>query len=110
MKKLPDALFLAAYAWRAPALFPAAYLGALGAISLLLDRGANVNSTASPKGMTPLHLAAIGGHSDVTERLLDAGAIPSIKDKRGRTALAYATKLGHEAVRRRLLNAGRLDA
>ena len=40
-------------------------------------------------------------------RLLDAGAVPSIKDKKGRTALAYATRLGREVVRRRLLVAGR---
>ena len=48
-----------------------------------------------------------GGHDDVVARLLDAGAVPSIKDKKGRTALAYATRLGREAVRRRLLVAGR---
>lgn len=53
--------------------------------------------------MTPLHLAAIGGHDDVCAQLLAQGADPSAKDKLGRTALVYATKLGRDAVRRRLL-------
>ena len=100
---------VAAYACRCPALHIAAYFGQLVAINHLLKRGATVNSTAHPKGMTPLHLGALMGHADVLARLLDAGALPSIKDKRGRTALAYATKLGHEEARRALLVAGRSD-
>ena len=62
-------------------------------------------STSPPKGMTPLHLAAIGGHDDVCARLLTKGAAAGAKDKRGRTAQAYAERLGHDAVRRRLLHA-----
>ena len=133
MDKLPDVLFIFAYCVRSPVLHMAAYLGGLTKVDYLLERGANANSTANPKGMTPLHLASIGersrdacllapcshadhvrlralhsgGHDDVVARLLDAGAVPSIKDKKGRTALAYATRLGREAVRRRLLVAGR---
>ena len=55
--------------------------------------------------MTPLHLAAIGGHDDVCARLLDLGARADMKDQRGRTALGYATKFKRDAVRRRLLAA-----
>ena len=84
-----------------------AYEGTVDLVNLYLERGASVNSTSSPPGMTPLHIASIFGNEDVCARLLDAGAIPSIKDKRGRTALAYATKMGHEPVRRRLLVASR---
>ena len=74
--------------------------------AVLLERGASPNST-NHRGMTPLHLASIGGHEDVCVRLLAAGATPDIKDKRGRTACAYATRLGHQAVRQKLLLAGR---
>ena len=103
--KLSDAFVLFAYVLRSTALHAAAYFGNLPAANLLLERGADVNSTANPKGMTPLILAAIGGHDDVVARLLAAGASPGAKDKRGRTALSYAEKLGRDAVRRRLLNA-----
>ena len=58
--KLDDVTLMNAYVTRPTALHVAAYMGALPAANLLLERGAGVNSTASPKDMTPLHLAAIG--------------------------------------------------
>ena len=108
--KLPDVVIFFSFVTRTTALHAAAYYGMLPHVDLLLERGADVNSTANPKGMTPLILAAMAGHDDVVARLLAAGASPGAKDKRGRTALAYATKLGHEAVRRRLLVASRGSA
>ena len=104
MAKLSDVVFVFAYTTRSTPLHRAAYFAALPALSFLLEHGAPVNSTANPKGMTPLHLAVIGGHEDVCALLLVAGADSSIKDKFGRTAVAYAAKFGHDALRWRLQN------
>ena len=52
-----------AYNTRNPALHVAAYHGDLIAIELLLERGAAIDSTANPKGMTPLILSAITGQA-----------------------------------------------
>ena len=80
----------------------ASYFGVLQAVDLLIERGADVSSTANPQGMTPLHLAVIGGHEDVVTRLIAAGADVSLEDKRGRTALAYAEQLHSAATPRTL--------
>jgi ankyrin repeat protein len=101
--KLPEFVFVLSHLFRSSAIHFAAYFGNVPALELLIERGADIHSTASPKTMTPLILGAIGGHDDVCERLLELGALVGAKDKRGRTALSYAKKLGHEDVVRRLL-------
>jgi len=97
--KLPSFIYRFAYLARTTALHCAASQGKLTVVNFLLGRGAPINSTANPKGMTPLHLAIVGDHLDIIARLLGAGADSLIKDKRGRTALALATKLRRDAVR-----------
>ncbi|KAH6838486.1 hypothetical protein B0I37DRAFT_239616 [Chaetomium sp. MPI-CAGE-AT-0009] len=48
--------------------------GATQAVKLMLARGdASVKDT-SPKGWSPLHYAAVGGHVDLCAALLEAGA------------------------------------
>ena len=101
--KLPEFVFVLSYLFRSSALHFAAYFGHLPGIDFLIAHGADIHSAANPKRMTPLILAAIGGHDDVCERLLEKGAHVGAKDKRGRTALSYAKQLGHEAATRRLL-------
>ena len=63
-------------------------------VDFLISKGADVNAVADflydpglPKaypdcGMTPLHLAALAGHSEMARLLLYRGADPSIKDSR----------------------------
>ena len=96
----PEYLMFFTHCTRTPALHVAAYFGVLQAVDLFIERGADVSSTANPQGMTPLHLAVIGGHEDVVARLLAAGADVSVEDKRGRTALAYAEQLHSAATPR----------
>ena len=101
--KLPNAIFQFSYRTRTTALHAAASTGMLAVVDLLLARGAPINSTANHYGMTPLHLATVGGHPDIVAWLLEKGADPTIKDKRGRTALAHAIKLRREVVQPLLL-------
>ena len=96
----PEFMLYFTHCTRTPALHVASYFGVLQAVDLFIERGADVSSTANPQGMTPLHLAVIGGHEDVVARLLAAGADVSLEDKRGRTALAYAEQLHSAATPR----------
>ena len=58
-------------------------------VNLLLDRGADIN-VQNKLGWTPLHASAEKGHYDVVQRLVDAGADPSIEDGSKRTAWRIA--------------------
>lgn len=55
---------------------------------------------------TPLHLAAINGHAEVTESLLACSANGDIQDKDGWTALHHAANMSHLQVVELLLKAG----
>jgi len=57
------------------------------------------------RGQTPLHSAAEGGHAEVTQLLLEAGADAAITTAQGRTALHMAAMAGHSQVVQRLLAA-----
>lgn len=46
---------------------------------MLIDRGADVNATAG-ENITPLHLAACGGHREMVELLLAASADRNVRD------------------------------
>lgn len=90
----------------ATALHMAAYYGKLGAIDVLLDFGADVNSTSGVRGLTPLHAAAMRGHEAVAQRLLAAGADPTIRDRYRRRPFDWATKRGYTELARTLSGAG----
>ena len=57
---------------------------------------------AAPGGLTPLMIAAAGGHEAVVELLLRCGADPARRDARGRSAAFYARAAGHPALADRL--------
>ncbi|KAI8494515.1 positive regulation of extrinsic apoptotic signaling pathway via death domain receptors protein [Branchiostoma belcheri] len=72
----------------------------------LLQQGVDVNCRVSGVGNTPLHKAASGGHVDVAELLLKAGAQVDSRNKFEYTPLHYAAEEGHVGVAELLLKAG----
>ena len=74
----------------------------------LLSGGTAVTDVnqGTPKGRTPLMLAAAKGYSRVVKVLLNKGADVSIVDDDGYTALLVSAKCGHLAVTKLLLKAG----
>ena len=91
---------------RATALQLAAFLGNMGALKVLIERGANIeNRGLMPRKMTPLHMAVLGGHNEAVSVLLEAGARTDAKDSAGRTPADLAKCLGHQTIRQRLQQA-----
>lgn len=58
--------------------------GCLKIVKFLIINGININATNS-FGWTPLHCAALGGHSEIIKFLLENGADPNIRNKKGET-------------------------
>ncbi len=72
----------------------------------MLGNGANVNYI-NAYGETALMYAALNGHSEVVNILLENGtAITNYQNYRGETALIFATKNGHRKVVELLLECG----
>ncbi|XP_068150473.1 DNA-binding protein RFXANK [Drosophila tropicalis] len=72
----------------------AASYGQLNSVQLLVSAGANVNSLA-PDLVSPLLLAAAGGHNEIVRFLLERGAHSNHMDIVGNTALMYAAAGNH---------------
>lgn len=68
--------------------------GQIAASALLIENGANVNKMA-PDLISPLILAASGGHHEIVRLLLQRGADVKHKDIIGNTALMYAAFGNH---------------
>lgn len=84
----------------------AAMKGDREAVRTLLKQGADVNQPQGD-GMTALHWAAAGGHADLLETLLYAGANVRATTRLGSyTALHVASQAGHAAIITTLLKAG----
>ena len=63
--------------------------------STLAAKRAAIIDVASQSGMTPLHLACLGGRDDCATLLLDCGASIDLLTKDGSTAVAIAVANGH---------------
>jgi ankyrin repeat protein len=79
----------------------ASYGGHRQVAALLLEKGANLNST-NKDGRTPLMLAAGQGHRTVVEVLLKHKADNALKDKDNRTAYDWAKGKKHKSLERLL--------
>lgn len=60
-------------------LLDAARKGDLASVKALVGKGAAIEAK-TPYGQTPLYLAAMSGHADVVEFLLDKGASTNVRD------------------------------
>lgn len=87
------------------ALHVMAKRGDIVAVEWLLAHGAPPNALWPhwDAEVTPLHLAVLGNHADVVQRLLDAGADPAIRDtKHDSNAADWARFFEREAITRML--------
>lgn len=65
---------------------------AMAVVSALLKSGATTSQAQTQTGRTALHLAVIGGHTELVRRLAEAGADASVADNDGLTPLDIATR------------------
>lgn len=87
-------------------LHVAARSGQLEVIRFLpSQKQVNINGK-NKNGWTPLMWAAIVGHSEVAQLLIQATCDIYARDEKGMTALMWAAKHGHQGVAKQLLNAG----
>ncbi|XP_052467037.1 protein TANC2 isoform X2 [Carassius gibelio] len=86
----------------APVLCVHAHLGYMDMVNLLLEYGANVDST-SESGLTPLSYAAAAGHMGIVTALCKRKAKLDHLDKHGQCALVHAALRGHLEVVRFLI-------
>ncbi|KIY43530.1 L-asparaginase [Fistulina hepatica ATCC 64428] len=70
------------------------------------DVAAGVVNCLDGSGRSPLHSAALKGHSEAVNLLLQSGALVHQRDVLGHTALYYACRGSHEAVVDLLVSAG----
>jgi len=75
------------------------------AIKQTLHDGADINAEEESK-FTPLHLAAVLGHTNAIKALLEAGADVNTPNQWRRTPLHYAANNGHTDAAKVLLAAG----
>ncbi|MEA2537522.1 MAG: uncharacterized protein QOF11_1756 [Chloroflexota bacterium] len=89
------------------ALHLAAFFGRAEAVRSLLERGADPNPWATGElYVQPLHSAVAGGHADVAELLIHAGAEVNAPQRQGYTPLMGAAQNGMAATVQLLLARG----
>ncbi|XP_076865963.1 transient receptor potential cation channel, subfamily N, member 1 [Brachyhypopomus gauderio] len=65
---------------------------------LRFSQGGAATLHSKANGSCPLHLAAAGGHTEVTKVLLDAGGSATEEDSEGMTAIHLAARYGHTQI------------
>nr|XP_045625930.1 centrosome-associated protein CEP250-like isoform X3 [Procambarus clarkii] len=81
--------------------------GSAAVVKRLLESGVDVETVTSwddTAGYRALHLAAVGGHDEVTRVLMQAGADVTARDHYGDEAIHTASRSGHAPVVNQLLN------
>lgn len=71
----------------------------------VLRQGGDIKALEPGTGRTLLHLAALNGHGDMADLLLESGIDAAVKDRDGKTALDYAVEHGQPTVALRLVSA-----
>ena len=86
-------------------LLEAAFKGKGKLVSLILEHGADINTTNNV-GKTALMLAAESGYKDIVKYLIEMRAGIDLQDKQGYTALFIAVHAGNSEIVSLLINAG----
>ena len=88
------------------ALMGAAMDNHVETVTLLIEKGADVDMQTTDTGATALMLAVIPGHVETVELLMQHGADPEILSEEGASALMYAADEGQVDVVKALLKHG----
>lgn len=92
--------------WGYAPIHLAARHNCLQAAQVLLEAKASVDCRAKPAEVTALGYAALKGHLELANLLLQHGAQVNVRDKVGRSPLHQAASGGHDAMVSLLLNQG----
>ena len=87
-------------------LHEAARAGDAAAVRAILEKDPYRIGKRQDDKLTPLHLAAAGGHAEVADLLLGASANPNVRDWVGSTPLHAAAQGGHAGITKALLQHG----
>jgi len=87
-------------------LFEAVKKADVEQVRLLIAEGADINAAGGDKALTPLHLAASIGHTEVVKALLEKGAEVNVGDADGNTALYWAIGSQDEETVKSLIDGG----
>ncbi|CAI8025858.1 Ankyrin repeat domain-containing protein 17 [Geodia barretti] len=90
-------------------MYIASQNGDTDVVDLLVQAGADIHLATTECGSVPLGIAAVKGHTETVQRLLELGANVNCQEKTGNTALHFAAENGHSQIVALLLAAGATD-